>query len=131
MEKILVVQDKEEASGSHDDRGRSSTSDALLRVEPLLFDEPGQHPDGGVYFGEVLHPIPQKLAKKIMKGDFVEMEELLPELWPVAHHEGEGKIRRNRKITDIFTWIQCFSLYTSVHGRQKPELIAELMAYMV
>ena len=106
-------------------------SDALLQVEPLLFDEPGQHPDGGVYVGEGLPPIPQKLAKKIMKGDFVEMEELLPELWPVAHHEGEGKIRRNRKITDIFTWIQCFSLYTSVRGRQKPELIAELMAYMV
>lgn len=99
---------------------------------PKLVDDPGQHSGGGVYVGEVLSPIPQKLAKKIIKGDYVEMEELLPELWPTAQQEGEGRTRsRNQKITDIFTWIQCFSLYTSVRGRHDPKLIAELMAYMV
>ena len=60
------------------------------------------------------------------------MEELLPELWPVGHHEGgEGKTRKSRWITDIFTWIQCFALYSSVRGQHTPGLISELMAYMV
>ena len=34
-------------------------------------------------------------------------------------------------ITNIFTWTQCFVLYLSVCIQHNPELIAELMAYMV
>lgn len=119
---IPIVQDKR-APGSHNNKEKSSTNDILPQADlPELFDEPGHLLDRGVYVGEGLPPISQKLAKKITKGD-------LPELWPAAHQEGEGKIRRNWKITNIFTLIQCFSLYISVRGRQKPKLIAELMAY--
>ena len=71
------------------------------------------------------------MAKRIEKGDFVEMEELLPELWPVAHQESEGKVKKNQKIADIFTWTQCFALHSSVCAQHNPEVIAKLMAYMV
>ena len=105
---------------------------------PLRYD-PQRHPGdppkeshGGLYIGEDLPPIPQKLAKKIESSEFVEMEELLLELWPVDLQEGgEGKTRKNRRITDIFTWMQCFTLYLSVCGQHTPGLISELMAYMI
>lgn len=104
---IPVVQNREEAPGSHDDAGRTVANDVLLQGDsPKLVDDPGQHSGGGVYVGEVLSPIPQKLAKKIIKGDYVEMEELLPELWPTTQQEGEGRTRsQNQKMTDIFIWI--------------------------
>ena len=100
---------------------------------PNLGDVPLDSAEG-VYVGEGLPPIPLKLAKKIRRGEFVEMEELLPELWPPAHQEGtESKLqsKRSRRVTDIFSWIQCFATYASVRGMQAPELIPELMAYML
>ena len=45
--------------------------------------------------------IPHRIVKGIVRGDFMEMEELQPKLWPAAHEEGEGKLKKNWKITDI------------------------------
>ena len=89
----------------------------------------------GVYVGDSLPPVPAKLAAKIQKGEFVEMGELLPEFWSSHREENvegkqEIKIRRRRKVTDIFTWLQCFGSYVSVHTQHTPSLIPELMAYM-
>ena len=85
-------------------------------------------PPAGVYLGEGISPIPES---KIQRGDFVEMGELLPEFLAAKDDEGEtSKERRSRKVTDIFTWLQCFSTYVSVRAPQSPYLIPELMAYM-
>ena len=45
----------------------------------------------GVNVGENLPPIPPRLAGRIQKGDFIEMEEMVPELWLTTHQEGEAK----------------------------------------
>ena len=89
----------------------------------------------GVYVGDGLPPVPAKLAAKIRKGEFVEMGELLPEFWSSHREEDtegkhEAKVRRSRKVTDIFTWLQCFGSYVSVRAQYTPSLIPELMAYM-
>ena len=84
----------------------------------------------GVYVGEGLPPIPQKLVKRIRSSEYVEMEELLPEVCTRDDAEPEAKRRCSRRSPDIFTWLQCFGVYTSVCGAQFPELIPELMAYM-
>ena len=34
-----------------------------------------------ICFGEVFSPVPNKLMEKIRRGNFVEMHELLPNLW--------------------------------------------------
>ena len=88
----------------------------------------------GVYVGDGLPPVPTKLAAKIRKGEFVEMGELLPEFWSSHRKEDiegkhEVKVRRSRKVTDIFTWLQCFGSYVSVRAQHTPSLIPELMAY--
>lgn len=91
-------------------------------------------PDTGAYLGEGLPPVPDKLAAKIRKGEFVEMGELLPEFWsPAKGGDESGKDprgRKSRKVTDIFTWLQCFCTYVAVRAPQAPHLIPELMAYM-
>ena len=63
------------------------------------------------------------------------MGELLPKFWSGLRDEDaearrEAKVRRSRKVTDIFTWLQCFGSFVSVRAHQAPALIPELMAYM-
>ena len=88
----------------------------------------------GVYVGDGLPPVPQKLADKIRRWEFVDMGELLPEFWSLPKDEDSAKsaapARRSRKVTDIFSWLQCYATYASVLGPQFPEAIPELLAYM-
>ena len=46
---------------------------------------------GVFYVGEGLPPISMKLPKKILSGDYVEMEELLPEVCILEHDPPEPK----------------------------------------
>ena len=93
-----------------------------------------QRPAEGVYLGDGIPPVPEKIAAKIRKGEFIEMSELLPEFWSPRGDDSdsgrENKGRRSRKVTDIFTWLQCFGAYVSVRAPPAPHLIPELMAYM-
>ena len=92
-------------------------------------------PSNGVYVGDGLVPVPAKLAARIREGNFIDMGELLPEFWCHTREEDgqkpDMKTRRNRKVTDIFTWLQCYGTYVSVRAASNPALIAELMAYMI
>jgi len=83
-----------------------------------------------VYVGEGIPPVPTKLAKRIRFGEYVEMEELLPEVCTQEDSEPDAKRQSSRRVSDIFTWLQCFGVYVSVCGAQFPEIILELMAYM-
>lgn len=89
-------------------------------------------PAEGVYVGDGSSPVPVRLAGKIRRGEYVDMGELLPEFWTgTREEEGDGaRARRSRKVTDILTWVQCFSSYVAVRGPTAPELIPELMAYL-
>ena len=85
----------------------------------------------GVYIGEGLPPVPAKLARKIRAGEFIEMDELLPEVWTMKEGgEPEPKRRCGKRVLDIFTWLQCFGIYVSIRGMQSPTSIPEFMAYM-
>ncbi len=61
------------------------------------------------------------------------MGELLPEFWAGAREEGdvqrEVRPRQGRKVTDTFTWLQCYSTYVAVQVPKAPLLAPELMAY--
>ena len=67
---------------------------------------------GGIYVGDGLAPVPQKLADRIHRWEFIDMGELLPEFGSVTRENNPlGKksavTRRSRKLTDIFTWLHC------------------------
>ena len=84
--------------------------------------------NGGIYVGEDFPSVPVKLAKKIVSGDYAEMEELLPEVGTLEDDPPEPKCHCSRQVSDIFTWLQCFGVYVSIHGVQLPKVIPELMA---
>ena len=55
----------------------------------------------GVYIGEGLPPVPAKLARKIRAGEFIEMDELLPEVWTMK----EGESQNLREDVEGGSWI--------------------------
>ena len=86
--------------------------------------------NSGVYVGKGLSPVPLKLARKVRAGDYVKMEEFLPEVGTLEDDVPKLKRLCSRRVSDIFTWLQCFGVYISIRGMQSPETIPELMAYM-
>jgi len=90
----------------------------------------------GVYVGDGIPPVPAKLARRIERGEFVEMGDLLPEFWAGPREDDmegnrrEAKGRKSRKMTEIFTWLQSYASYVSVRTAKAPQLVPELLAYM-
>ena len=83
--------------------------------------------------------VPAKLVKKINRGEFVDMAELLKDIIEVERKqpasEGEfseghiGQAIFRREIPDFMSWPQCFSLYTAVVSSKFPDKARELWAY--
>ena len=69
------------------------------------------------------------LGKCVPRTDFP----ATPESRPATQDGDDTKVQTkgNRKITDVFTWIQRFATYASVRRNETPEAIPELMAYMM
>ena len=121
-------------------QGRDSTSRAEQNIPAItanVWSRLGSHsssevlPLNGVYVGAGSSPVPNKVAERIRRWEFVDMAELLPEV-RLSRGENEGRLlqRKPRCVTDIITWIQCFGAYVSVLGPAYPAAIPELMAYM-
>ena len=69
--------------------------------------------------GEGLAPVPAKLVAKILKGDYVDMAELLRDNMEAErrrprsqHMESAGTSGggSRREVPDLFSWIQCFGM---------------------
>ena len=70
-------------------------------------------PAGG-YMGEGLLPIPERLEKKIVALEFVEMRDLMPETWLREEEESASNTlslprRRTAPVTNILQWLQCYA----------------------
>ena len=91
-----------------------------------------QQKQSATYVGDGLPPVPAKLAARIVKWEFIQMHELLPEFW--MEGEGSSKAGANRgkgkkRVKDVQVWLQCFAQYVSVLSSKYPEAVPELMAY--
>ena len=82
--------------------------------------------------GEGIAPVPKKVADRILRWDFVEMGELLPEFGLSASNEQSSTslTRRSRKVTEISTWTMCFATFVGILGPGNPAAVPELMAYL-
>ena len=79
-------------------------------------------------------PVPLKLVNKIESGEFVDMDDLLPDKLgstrPQMHDDQSTTTKsRRRSVTNILEWIQCFSVYIAVITRKQPERIQDLLGY--
>ena len=83
---------------------------------------------------EALPVVPARLVKKILKGDYVDMAELLKDNMEVERRRagagGEAPIAASRReVPDILSWLHCFSLYAAVITSKYPEKAKDLLAY--
>ena len=77
--------------------------------------------------------IPPKLVMKILKGEFVDMYELLPETWRME--EAKDYCCRSTRpkrglITDISLWTECFASLVAVLTTKHPEKAPQFMGYL-
>jgi len=115
-------------------------------VPPLSVGEnvavsPIQDKDNAPFIlSEALPVVPARLAKRIVRGDYVDMAELLKDNMEVerrrwaqetesssSHLSGQRVSRR--EIPDMLSWLQCFSLYAAVVCSKFPDKVREMWAY--
>ena len=88
---------------------------------------------------ETLPVLPTKLVKKITRGDFVDMAELIKDNIEAERRrlasEGElsqvliGQAICRREAPDLISWLQCFSSYAAVVCSKFPDTARELWTY--
>ena len=87
----------------------------------------------GTYLGEGLLPVPDKLVQKIVRLEYIEMRELMPETWLKEEDEGKQTLswpkRRTTPVTDILQWLQCYAAMVGVLSKAYPSMVPEFMSY--
>ena len=78
-------------------------------------------------------PVPGKLIIKIESGQFIELGELWTDrLGITAASDDDGSKAsksKNKPITSITEWIQCFGISTAVLSKFQPHQVADLLGY--
>ena len=94
--------------------------------------------------GQGRPPIPPKLVTQILANKFIELSELLPENLESPQCESSsftiegGAIvpitkvssKRKQEISDILTWVECFTSYITVMSTLFPSRARDLLSYM-
>ena len=87
--------------------------------------------------GESLPVVPAKLVKRIIRGDYLDMAEMLSnnmevERWrALAESEGTPSPRSvgRREVPDMLSWLHCFSLYAAIVCAHRPDRARQMWAY--
>ena len=103
------------------------------------------------FIGEGLPVVPAKLVDRILRGDFLELSELLNDNIQLAkrnthsdpegvqqlilgRQQSSGKQRRREFTPDsagLLSWVQCFGIYATIVCQQNPSRMKDLMAYLI
>ena len=86
---------------------------------------------------EALPVVPPKLVKRIVRGDYIDMAEMLSDNMELerrralAESEGIANVKQSgrREIPDVLSWLHCFSLYAAVLCTRYPDKAKQLWAY--
>ena len=79
--------------------------------------------------------LPQKLVKKILDLEYIDMAELIPDAWRFQDEEGTKCCHRSRRqgrrgpVCDILLWIDCYSTMVQVLLTRFPDKAYELVSY--
>ena len=97
-----------------------------------------------------LPTIPTELAEKVWNQEYVEMEEFLPAprslrlaergghpldfqdslLGALNRFQVQQQHHSHRQVTDILTWVRCFSLYMAVLTKKGATMVPSMVAHM-
>lgn len=96
-----------------------------------------------VSVGNGFPPINKRLVERIQALEFIDMADLRPAQWQeVLEPEPDPRqfvilpglevARAKRKaVEDIRSWSMCFTIYTAAVGKKYPEMMPEMLAYML
>lgn len=77
-------------------------------------------------------PVPEELITKILQGEYVNFQDLLPESL-----EGEkSNVRKllidqnTERIEDISKWVDCMALYIAISSSIRPQCVRGMLAYL-
>ena len=78
--------------------------------------------------------LPHKLVQRILKGEYVEMREMLPDAWhtedPSSSCCRSSHPKRGGLITDILLWVEGYALLVAVLSTKHPSKTTQFMAYL-
>ena len=88
----------------------------------------------GLYLGEGLLPVPDKLVRMILKLEFIEMRDLMPKIWMSEEEDTNKTIsivlhRRPVLMTDILQWLQCYAALVGVLSKVYPAMVPIFTSY--
>ena len=117
---------------------RKASSQPLGTAELLSSSKEGR--DSPICAGESLPVIPAKLVKKILRGDYEDMADLLKDnleaewcRYSQEWKDGQPQFGQlpcyRREVPDMLSWLNCFSLYAAVITGKYPYKARELGAY--
>ena len=87
---------------------------------------------------EGLAPIPAKLVARIVRGEFVDMAELLRDnlealrrgsLQDGSTASSSQTKKARREVPDLLSWVQCFGTYMAIIASKHPSRVRQLLAY--
>lgn len=89
---------------------------------------------GGVVVGQGSPPIPAKLVDKIWRGEYIDLNSLLPHRLgapePTLAEAFQRKTREEKHITTIEQWVVCFNSFLSVVTMRAPHHVRDMLAYV-
>ena len=120
--------------------GKSSEKAPVKGGERTLEKAKASLPSGSTppfLLSECLPPVPAKLVAKIVKGDYVDMAELLRDnIEAERQRTTDSSVAglstsqaHRREVPDFLSWLQCFGVYVGIVATHKPEKLRQLMAY--
>jgi hypothetical protein len=90
-----------------------------------------------------LPTIPMKVVLKVWNLEFVEMEDFLPTPQRAAPSSLQDSLvgalnqfqalqqhKAQRRVTDVITWVRCFSLYMAVLSKKEPDMMPSMVAHL-
>ena len=95
-----------------------------------------------VWLGDGLGSLPKRVHDRMMKWEFMDMQDFRLRSSPQTFQEGETQTLvalpgfelaqpRKKPIDNIITWVQCFSRYTAAMAQKFPECTPGFMSHML
>ena len=122
-------------TGAANRKGPSSRDKTAVTAKAPATQEEVHQP---FILSEGLAPVPAKLVAKILRGEFVDMAELLRDnlealrrgsLQDPMTGDATPAKRLRREIPDLLSWVQCFGTFMAVVASQHPVKLRQLLAY--
>ena len=135
---LPVVEGGGTESGSCSQTTTVSVEGSVVDPPPVpVIREPSDSLPQPFVLSEGLAPIPAKLVARILRGDFVDMAELLRDNLEAvrrrAPYDGAAESlqpkKSRREVPDLLSWVQCFGTCVGVIASKYPARVQQLLAY--